>query len=119
MIYLLVCNLTWLYLAATIFILILGFFACLKAKEVFNLEDPPEVVIDEVVGMLISLMFLPKTLPVIICAFILFRGFDTIKIWPTERLEKVPYGAGIMLDDIMAGIYANLSLQIALFLLSK
>lgn len=106
------------YFTATLIILIMGFMVCAKAEKVFAIQDPPQVVIDEVAGMLISLMFLPKSLPIIICAFILFRGFDTVKIWPAEQSEKVPLGIGIMLDDIVAGIYANLAIQLALFVIS-
>ncbi len=119
LIYLLVAQSQALYQIATALILILGFAVCLKAEKVFQMQDPPQVVIDEVAGMLISLMFLPKTWPVILCAFILFRGFDTIKIWPTDKLEKVPHGAGIMLDDVMAGVYTNIALQLSLLVISQ
>jgi Phosphatidylglycerophosphatase A and related proteins len=114
----------WFYVAdgfliTTIPFLILGFIVCSKAENVFAVKDPSQVVIDEVAGMLISLLFLPKTWPIIICAFVLFRGFDTIKIWPTDVAEKAPNGVGIMLDDIVAGIYANLSIQLALILIKS
>jgi phosphatidylglycerophosphatase A len=68
--------------------------------------DPSMVVIDEMVGMWISLLFLPKTYVVIVTAFVMFRVFDIIKPPPAQRLERVPHGWGIMLDDVVAGLYA-------------
>ncbi len=78
--------------------------------------DPSIVVIDEIVGMWISLLFLPPRWDVILGAFIAFRIFDTIKPWPAGRLERVPKGHGIMLDDVAAGCYANVVIRILLLL---
>ncbi|MDP2939363.1 MAG: phosphatidylglycerophosphatase A [Candidatus Omnitrophota bacterium] len=116
LVYLFVADFLTAYAVMTIYILILGFAVCSQAEKLFERNDPPEVVIDEVCGMLIALFSLPKTWPIIFCAFFLFRGFDTIKPWPIDKLEKVPFGAGIMLDDIMAGVYTNLVMRIALLL---
>lgn len=80
-------------------------------------NDPSVVVIDEIVGMWISLLFLPSNLVIIISAFLLFRIFDIVKPFPCRRAEKLKLGWGIMLDDVVAGIYANLLLQIAVFIL--
>jgi len=87
------------------------------AKAIFQPEgdsapDPSIVVIDEIVGMWISLFLLPKTLVTIVCAFLIFRILDVIKPFPGRRLEKLPNGWGIMLDDIVAGIYANLATRL-------
>jgi phosphatidylglycerophosphatase A len=84
-----------------------------KAKEIFQhgehvYPDPSIVVIDEIVGMWISLLFLPPTWTVFAVAFIAFRAFDILKPPPVRQLERIPGGWGIMLDDVMAGIYANL-----------
>jgi phosphatidylglycerophosphatase A len=76
--------------------------------------DPSIVVIDEIVGMWIALLFLPKTWPAILIAFFFFRLFDIIKPYPAARLERIPNGWGIMLDDVAAGIYANIAAQILL-----
>jgi len=116
LVYLWVINFLPLYLLMTALILILGLVVCQEAEKIFAIKDPPQVVIDEVAGMLIALLFLPVSFPVVFCAFVLFRGFDTVKIWPIDKLEKVPFGIGIMLDDIMAGIYTNLVMRIALML---
>lgn len=80
-------------------------------------SDPSVVVIDEIVGMWISLLFLPSNLIIIISAFLLFRIFDIVKPFPCRKAEKLKLGWGIMLDDVVAGIYANLGLQIAVLIL--
>lgn len=80
-------------------------------------SDPSVVVIDEIVGMWISLLFLPSNLIIMISAFVLFRIFDIIKPFPCRSAEKLKLGWGIMLDDVIAGIYANLLLQIAVLIL--
>ena len=84
------------------------------AKAIFQPEgdaapDPSIVVIDEIVGMWVSLFLLPKTFLAIICAFLIFRVLDIVKPFPARGLERLPNGWGIMLDDIVAGIYANLA----------
>jgi phosphatidylglycerophosphatase A len=88
-----------------------------KTKELFQpgehgAPDPSIVVIDEFVGIWITLLFLPSTLPAYACAFLTFRAFDILKPPPARQLERVPGGWGIMLDDVVAGIYANIVSQI-------
>ena len=73
--------------------------------------DPSIVVIDEIIGMWMSLLFLPKSVLIAIVAFCLFRVFDIVKPYPTRQMEKMPLGWGIMLDDLGAGIYANVAAQ--------
>ncbi len=75
-------------------------------------KDPKIVVIDEFVGQWIALLFLPRTFIVFVAAFILFRFLDIIKLYPANRMEKIRGGSGIMLDDVVAGLYANFLLQI-------
>lgn len=70
--------------------------------------DPSIVVIDEIVGMWVSVFLLPKTLPTIVCAFVVFRVFDIVKPFPARQLERLPNGWGIMLDDVIAGVYASI-----------
>jgi len=77
-------------------------------------EDPGLVVVDEVVGMWASLLFLPLTVATAAAAFLLFRVMDVVKPWPARQFESLPSGWGIMADDLMAGIYANLLLRVAL-----
>lgn len=97
--------------AAAAVLFLLGAWAATRAARLLQTEDPGPVVIDEVVGMLVSLVALPATWQVGLAGFILFRVFDVLKPWPADRLEHVPDGWGIMLDDVMAGVYAWLVLQ--------
>lgn len=76
-------------------------------KDSHAAADPSIVVIDEIVGMWITLLFLPKTIPVMVIGFIAFRAMDIIKPQPARAMEPIPNGWGIMLDDVVAGIYAN------------
>ena len=76
--------------------------------------DPGIVVVDEVVGMWASLLFLPFTIATAALAFLIFRAMDIFKPYPARDLESLPGGWGIMADDLMAGIYANLLLRVAL-----
>lgn len=75
-------------------------------------SDPGIVVIDEIIGMLIALIAIPKSMRYLIATFLLFRLFDITKPFPVRRIEKLPSGWGIVLDDVLAGIYANLLIQI-------
>jgi len=83
-------------------------------------KDSGRIVIDELCGYLISVSFVPKTSGYLLAAFILFRAFDIFKPPPIRKIEKmVPGGAGIMLDDVLAGIYANMCLQVWMWLVIK
>ncbi len=79
-------------------------------------KDDKKVVIDEVAGMCITLLFLPVTLTTLLAGLVLFRFFDIAKPFYIRKLEKVRGGWGVMLDDVVAGIYANIVLQIFLYL---
>ncbi len=80
--------------------------------------DPSIVVIDEIVGMWIALLWLPKTLVAIALAFVLFRLLDVLKPEPARMMERLPYGFGIMLDDVVSAIYANLATHVLLYILT-
>jgi phosphatidylglycerophosphatase A len=79
-------------------------------------EDPSIVVIDEIVGMWISLLFLPRSIATVLAAFLFFRAFDIIKPPPARQLERLKGGWGVMLDDAAAGVYANVAVQLLCFL---
>jgi phosphatidylglycerophosphatase A len=106
----------WLEFAVCAVIVVVGAWSARLAEQALGVEDPGPVVIDEVVGMLVSLLFLPGTWPVVLAAFVAFRVFDIVKPWPAGRLEHVPGGWGVMADDVMAGVYANLTVQLVLWL---
>jgi phosphatidylglycerophosphatase A len=76
-------------------------------------EDPGHVVIDEVAGQLIALIFCPPDWAHVILAFLLFRLFDILKPPPIRQLERLPAGTGIMLDDVAAGLFAFAAVQLA------
>jgi len=75
-------------------------------------KDPARVVIDEVAGMCISLLFVPASVKYLICALLLFRFFDIVKPLYIKKMELLPGGWGIMFDDVLAGIYTNVLLQL-------
>ena len=87
------------------------------AEHHFGRTDPGQVVIDEVMGMLITLFLNPVGWIGAFAGFLLFRVFDVIKPYPANRLEQLHGGVGVMADDGMAAIYANLVLRLGLHLL--
>jgi len=93
---------------------VIGFFVGTAASAAVERElgdDPQVVVIDEVVGQWVALFLLPKTILLSAAGFLLFRLFDIVKPPPARNAEALRNGWGIMLDDLVAGIYANLSLR--------
>ena len=100
-----------LYLASTLFCIILGIMLSGEAERVIGKKDAHCIVIDEVSGMLISLLFLPCDIRIVVLAFFLFRILDITKPYPANNLQSLPGGLGIMADDIIAGIYTNIILQ--------
>jgi phosphatidylglycerophosphatase A len=77
-------------------------------------EDPGWFVLDEVAGYLVAVLWLPLSWPVLALAFLAFRLFDIWKPWPVRRLESVQGGWGVVLDDLMAGVYANILVRLVL-----
>jgi phosphatidylglycerophosphatase A len=95
-----------------------GVWAGTTAERYFGGVDPGPVVMDEVVGMLITLAFIPGLgWSGALTGFVLFRIFDVIKPYPAARFERLHGGLGVMADDAMAAIYANVSLRLLLWLL--
>lgn len=91
-----------------------GIPAATRVARESGVTDPSFVVIDEVAGQLIALIAAPVRWKTLLAGFILFRAFDIVKPPPLRQLEKIPEGAGIMLDDVGAGLYALFILQAAL-----
>jgi phosphatidylglycerophosphatase A len=89
-----------------------GTWAAGVAAGHFGREDPGHVVVDEVAGQLVTLLLTGAALPGAVIGFFAFRLFDIIKPWPANRFERLPGGVGIMADDLMAGVYANIVLQV-------
>ncbi len=83
-----------------------------KAEIIFDAHDSGRIVIDEIAGFLVAMFLLPASWGYILAAFFIFRAFDVAKPPPVRYLEKLPGGYGVVLDDVMAGIYTNLVLQL-------
>ena len=84
-----------------------------NAERLFGKKDDQRIVIDEIIGFLITMLWVPKTIRFVMIGFFLFRFFDILKPFPIRRLEKrFKGGFGVVLDDVAAGVYANVVLQI-------
>jgi phosphatidylglycerophosphatase A len=92
----------------------IGIPAATATAKASGVKDPQFVVIDEVAGQWITLFFVPIAWKTLLAGFILFRGFDIVKPPPVRQLEKLPWGTGIVLDDVAAGFYALLVMQLLL-----
>lgn len=97
---------TGLLAVSSAVILGLGVWAAGRAEEFFGRTDPGQVVVDEVVGQMITLLLLPHATWVwLLGGFLLFRAFDIVKPFPARQAERFPRGWGIMMDDVIAGVY--------------
>jgi phosphatidylglycerophosphatase A len=105
------------YIGLSFLVCILGTWAAAKAEILLGRKDSPSIVIDEIAGFLISMFMVPTGWGFIVAGFLLFRVFDIIKPWPLFQLQDLHGGPGIMLDDIGAGVYTNIVLQVAALLL--
>ena len=103
--------------AVIVSLFLIGVWSGTEAEHHFGGIDPAPVVMDEVVGMLITLAFIPVGITGALIGFVLFRIFDVIKPFPARRFEALHGGLGVMADDAMAAIYANIVLRIILYLL--
>jgi len=84
-----------------------------NAERFFGKKDDQRIVIDEIMGFLVTMLRIPKTILFIIIGFLLFRFFDILKPFPIRHLEKrLEGGYGVVLDDVLAGIYANIILHV-------
>ncbi|MDO9027083.1 MAG: phosphatidylglycerophosphatase A [bacterium] len=101
----------WLQLSFIITLFFLGVWAATLAEKDWG-HDAGRIVIDEVMGMWVTLWLLPKSWWLFAVGFLLFRAFDIIKPLGARQSQKLPGGWGVMVDDLLAGIYANLVLQI-------
>ena len=94
------------FLAVLAVITLLGLWAAHRVEVVTGRKDPGLIVIDEVAGMMVSVMFLPRTLAVFVSAFLLFRLFDIWKPFPARESQALRGGFGVMVDDLIAALYA-------------
>ncbi|MFB9864546.1 phosphatidylglycerophosphatase A [Rufibacter immobilis] len=99
----------------TLLITILGVWSANEVEPYWG-KDDKKVVIDEVAGMCISLLFIPVQVNYILAALVLFRFFDIVKPFYIRKTEKLAGGWGVMMDDVLSGIYANVLLQLLVYL---
>ena len=100
------------YLLIVTCLFIAGIWICTYAAEKFGVHDHPAIVIDEIVGYLITMIAAPEGWPAIVVGFVLFRLLDAIKPWPVSWFDRnISGGIGIMLDDVIAGIIALAIIQ--------
>jgi phosphatidylglycerophosphatase A len=100
--------------AACVLLFALGTLAADRVARVLGVEDPGVVVVDEILGMWLTLLLVPVSAWTAALGFVLFRAMDVLKPYPARDLEALHGGLGIMADDVAAGIYANVLLQVAL-----
>ena len=93
----------WAALAAVV---VVGLWASHRVETVLERKDPGVIVIDEVAGMMVAVLLVPRTLGVLVCAFLLFRLFDIWKPFPAREAQALRGGFGVVVDDLIAGVYA-------------
>ncbi|MCM8824518.1 MAG: phosphatidylglycerophosphatase A [Candidatus Omnitrophica bacterium] len=96
----------------SIFFLYLSFILSGKAEAIFGEKDCKKIVIDDFVGSLVAFLFIPRDIRFIVAGILLFRILDILKIFPIDRVEELEGAKGIVGDDLIAGIYTNILLQI-------
>ncbi len=104
-------------IAATLIAFVLSVWSAGEAEKYFG-HDGKSIVIDEWAGMFVTFLFLPFSLVSYGIAFVAFRVFDVAKFYPAAQFEKLPGGWGVTMDDIAAGVHANIFTQLVLFALT-
>jgi len=108
-----------IHLFIFLIVTIVGSFAATAAEKAFGQRDSSKIIIDEFAGFYIATLYVPHSLLMLITAFILFRFFDILKPLMIRKLEiALSNGMGVMADDILAGIYTNIVLQVYLHAIS-
>jgi phosphatidylglycerophosphatase A len=102
---------------ALVIVIVVSIWAAGRYQKLSGQNDPPKVVIDEVAGFSLTMFLLPLSWPILGLGFVLFRFFDILKPYPIRHLERLKGGFGIVMDDLLAGLYTHLSLRIILVLL--
>ncbi len=110
----LLADMPFAYILVLIAVTVLGLLVSGPMEDLLDKKDPGCVVIDEVSGIMLALFLLPLDLTVYITAFFLFRAFDMFKLYPVNKFEEFEGGLGIMTDDVVAGIYTNIIMHIAI-----
>lgn len=108
----------WILPAATLIVTLIGILTGNRVEADWG-KDSYRVVIDEVAGQMIALLFIPLSVLNLIVGLVLFRFFDILKPLGIRKMENLPAGTGVMMDDVLAGVYANIILQIILLLTAR
>ena len=106
----------FIIIPATMIFMVYGIYLGNKFEAEYG-KDPAQCTVDEIVGMWISLVALPKTVGIVAAAFFLWRILDIIKLPPARNLERLKGGLGIMIDDVVSGIYTLIIMHLVLYLL--
>jgi phosphatidylglycerophosphatase A len=110
-------NIFFAVICALLFIFVAIWIAAAAGK-ILKKEDPAAIVIDEVAGLIVTFVGIPFTPKTAIVGFIIFRTFDILKPFPIRTLEKkITGGPGVVLDDVLAGIYGNIILRLAIYIM--
>jgi phosphatidylglycerophosphatase A len=107
----------WILSGATLLITLLGIYVGNQVEADWG-KDSYRVVIDEVAGQMVALLFIPLTNTNLLIGLFLFRFFDILKPLGIRKLEKLPAGTGVMMDDVLAGVYANVVLQVIVLVIN-
>jgi len=106
-----------LFLSIVTFVTIVGVFICERSSKLLGVHDHPGIVWDEFAGFFITMIAVPFDWLWLLLGFILFRFFDIVKPWPIKAVDaKMPGGLGIMMDDVIAGVFAGLCLHSIIWL---
>jgi len=103
-----------LYWGAMFLLVGISIFLSSRSKEIFGKDDPSQIIIDEVAGQFITFFMVPISIKTLIAGFILFRFFDIVKPFPINDMQELDGGVGVTMDDVLAGVFANVSLLIIL-----
>ncbi|VAW58077.1 Phosphatidylglycerophosphatase A [hydrothermal vent metagenome] len=106
----------WVFLIITLFITVAGIYLCGYTSKALGVHDHSGIVIDEIAGYLITMIAVPFHWKWVIAGFVLFRFFDILKPWPISWLDrKVSGGFGIMIDDVLAGVFSLICLHLLVY----
>jgi phosphatidylglycerophosphatase A len=107
----------FLYFLLTVLIIIFSIFVAGRAEKIYDEKDSSKIIIDEIAGYFVTCLFLPLLRwDFFVVAFFAFRFFDIVKLWPASYFDRRQGGASVVLDDVFAGVYALVCLQIYFFL---
>ena len=106
----------WIEALVLVTVVVIGTWSASVAERHYRREDPGEIVVDEVAGMMLTLLWVPSGWMPFLIGFVVFRFFDIVKPFPARLAERLPGGWGVMADDLVAGLYGYASVRTALWL---